>query len=303
MRANSPAAARKMEAIAKRGAMATAAEWIGFVGKVIEEIGGPGLATLRAASKSAPAAPTREQCCTPLQYIGKADPPGVSLSLSKAIDALAEQLFSGVWGATDLFSETALQKTLFELMNEALADGYAQAAKSYEALAARDAAWAAANPLPEAPIKPNPDMKWIQKIQDNGLESVKNTIFKRLVPDIKRAIGKATTEGKDIRTISQDLYEKEGKAKLWQWQRLVRTEGHNAVFASNNAEYTDCGAKWVRWSAAVNDCPICAEIQAKNFGYYKTENVPSPPHPNCRCTTTPVFNLPAALQDKPELEV
>lgn len=278
-----------------------------FLGKVIEAIGGE--ITDARKQKAVETHPRGCKCCN-VDVITKAvgpSPVEVGLTVDKKINQAGNQLFSDIWGVgTDIHAQTPLQKSLFELVNEALADGYAQAAAPWEKRAAKDEEWAASNPFPLAPIKPTANMRWLQNIYSDGFTNVKDKVFKQLVPSIKQSIVDQVAAGLGVSDIAKNLYSSfgpggvagpfsTGSGYLWQWQRLVRTESHNAVFVANNEEFKDCGAQWVKWSKAVNSCKLCDARASHNQGYYDIDDVPPPPHPNCRCSTNPVFNLPVGV--------
>jgi len=276
---------------------------IEFIRACIEAIGGE-MSAARAANKAV-YVPTKDECCgvDHLQdRVKRVGGNNLSFAVDQKVNQAANQLFSEIWGTTDIHAQTAIQKTLYELMNEALADGYANAEAAWDALAAKDQAWADANPFPDAPVELTADHKWVQGIQDDGFTKVKNKVFQQLTPDIKNSIINGAAQGFTTEQIAASLYGQFGASYLWQWQRLVRTESHRAVFTANNAEFKDTGCQWVRWSAAINRCKLCSAIQTTNEGYYKIDEVPEPPHPNCRCTTNPVFDLPHSISSNPALQ-
>lgn len=259
------------------------------------------MSTVRSNAKAAPETITKAQCCEHEHHEHTKAAPSLGIILDTVITTAGNQLFSDIWGTTNIHANTILQKSLYELMNESLANGYNQAEIVWQQRAAKDQEWANSNPFPDLPLKVTADMRWVQAVQDRGFTQVRNKIFQDLEPKIKQQIADGVTRGLSNREIAQDLYSKfgpstaDGSGYLWQWQRLARTEAHHAVFQANNEEYKEVGAVAVRWNAAINRCPLCEAIQSNNQGYYPIDNIPSPPHPNCRCTTTPVFTLPKAV--------
>jgi len=280
-----------------------------FLGKVFEAIGAPKLATIRESAKAVTVHERGCACCSPSlpPTTTKADV-SISLAVDTAIDRAAQQLFSDVWGYNvDIHAQTPIQKTLYELVKQSVADGFANAEKAWEKLAAKDEAWALSNPFPEVALVPTAEMKWMSEIYEGGFTNVKDHVFKSLVPNLKKSIVEQFGAGLTVREVAENLYSSfgpggadgpysTGSGHLWQWQRLLRTEAHNAVFAANNAEFKDTGARYVQWSRATNSSKCrCITIAAFNNGYYAIDDVPEPPHPNCRCSTNPVFNLPKGV--------
>jgi hypothetical protein len=305
MRASNPKTSGRMERIMQKGMREVADFHIQFLGKCIEAIGSS-LAYARSTAKSVAVHPRGCECCTVERTKRGPNPLEINFAVDTKINQAAQQLFSDLWGTTDIHSQTPIQRTLYELVQEALADGYAQAESAWEKRAAKDEAWAAANPFPASPIKPMANMRWLQQIQERGFTNVKDKVFQQLTPDLKQSIYEQVASGLDVRQIAENLYSSfgaggvvgpftTGSGYLWQWQRLVRTEAHNAVFHANNEEFLDTGAVAVRWSKATNSCKICDGIASFNSGYYPITSIPEPPHPNCRCSTNPVFNLPKGI--------
>jgi len=305
IRASNPKRSGKMERIMQKGMREVADLHIQFLGKCIEAIGSS-LAYARSTAKSVAVHPRDCECCTTERTKRGPNPLEINFAVDTKINQAAQQLFSDLWGTTDINAQTPIQRTLYELVQEALADGYAQAESAWEKRAAKDEAWAAANPFPASPIKPTANMRWLQQIQERGFTNVRDKVFQQLTPDLKQSIYEQVASGLDVRQIAENLYSSfgaggvvgpftTGSGYLWQWQRLVRTEAHNAVFHANNEEFLDTGAVAVRWSKATNSCKICDGIASFNSGYYPITSIPEPPHPNCRCSTNPVFNLPKGI--------
>lgn len=302
LRASNPKVSGKMERSVDTCMVKVATAHMRFMESVFDAMGVK-ISKVRDSSKAVFVPISRERCC-------EHEPDGLkeaikaaelTTSLDLAINAAGNQLFSEIWGVTNIHAQTPIQKSLWEIVNLALKDGFAQAASAWEKRAAKDQAWADSNPLPNAPIKPTPEMAWMQEIWNGGFTRVRDKVFNQLIPSLKQSIAEGIASGLSMEQIALNLYgsfgpgSSAGSGYLWQWQRLVRTEMHNAMFRSNLEEFKDCGAKWIRWSSAVNNCKICAGIQATNSGYYPLEKCPVPPHPNCRCSTTPVFNLPRGV--------
>jgi len=316
MRASTPSASARMEKIMQGCMVKVAGYHMDFLGAVLKAIDGTSLAALRESAKAVEIHPRGCGCCSAIEppTITKADV-SISVAVDLAIDASANQLFSDIWGTgVDIHAKTILPKTLYELVKESIADGFDNAGKEWEKRAKKDREWAASNPFPDIPLELTPDMRWLDEIYTGGFKQVKDHIFQNLTPSLKRSIIEQRAAGLTSREISENLYSafgpggqsgpfSRGTGHLWQWQRLVRTEGHNAVFRANNEEFKDTGAKYVKWSRATNSekCK-CITIAAFNNGYYSIDNVPDPPHPNCRCSTNPVFNLPfgVTVDDAPE---
>ena len=298
MKANSPVTAMKLNNIVKQGARETAAAHLQFIKACIEAIGGD-WSKARASGAKAVKSPTHHDCChddTNELIDGTKEFTGLSLKVDHDINTAAESLFQDLFGASAALSEeTIIGKTLAQVINESIQDGFAEAEKKWTERAKKYKEWAASNPFPDLPIEPTPEMSWLREIYNGGFTKVRNKVFQQLTPLVKNAIAQGVANGKTIAEIAEGLYSQHGSGYLWQWQRLIRTESHNAAFNANLAEYEDTGAKAVRWSAAINACKLCQGIQAHNLGYYAINAVPQPPHPNCRCHTTPVFSLPFGI--------
>lgn len=298
MKANSPASAMRLNIIVSTGARKAASAHLEFIKSCIEAIGAD-WDKARSAAKPTKS-PTTHDCChdDAGQLIdGTKEFTGLSIKVDQDINQAAESLFQDLFGvsALDLGAETIIGKTLAQVINESIQDGFEQAEKEWKKRAAKEKEWAASNPFPDAAIEPTPEMGWLRNIYNDGFTRVKNKVFQQLTPLVKRTIAQGVAAGKTMQQIAEELYSQHGSGYLWQWQRLIRTESHNAAFQANLEEYRDCGAIAVRWSAALNPCNVCQAIQSRNQGYYPIESVPRPPHPNCRCHTTPVFSLPFGI--------
>jgi len=73
-------------------------------------------------------------------------------------------------------------------------------------------------------------------------------------------------------------------------KRIVRTETQEAVNAGVMDGYRAHEVDKVEWLAAEGCCPRCQELDGHVFGI--DSGVHAPLHPNCRCTTIPVIDVP-----------
>jgi len=76
-------------------------------------------------------------------------------------------------------------------------------------------------------------------------------------------------------------------------ERIARTEHMYAVNQGSLVRYAQYGVTKVKWLAG-GDPPRCCDICMDRDGHvYEIQEVPPiPAHPNCRCTTTPVIEIP-----------
>jgi hypothetical protein len=118
-------------------------------------------------------------------------------------------------------------------------------------------------------------------------ESVNDTTATDLLATIQDGVN--NTES--LEQISQRIADVYGQAKDFRTDRIARTE----VAASSNfgatQGYIQAGVEKQQW-AVVNPCDICAENdnEIEAIGdTFKSGDTEAPVHPNCMCTTLPVF--------------
>lgn len=102
-------------------------------------------------------------------------------------------------------------------------------------------------------------------------------------------------DGNPWDVIARNIYKKVGLGSRYHWKRLVRTEMTFTYGLTAKESFQQAGAQYVKWSTAINPCPICTGL----IGYYTLGNAPRPAsdtHPNCRCVILPFFRLPRGVK-------
>jgi len=166
---------------------------------------------------------------------------------------------------------------------------------------ATSAAFQLANPLPASfpqAYSFDASRAFIREIYANGFRLVTDDLMLRQLPNIKKLMVEGLLEGKSLAQIGSNINKIEGTGRIWKRERLIRTEMAAAIDRTSKETYKEQGIEFVRWSAAAGRCIICERIVSKNRGFYRVSEVPSitgDTHPNCRCFTYPVYNLPRGI--------
>lgn len=118
-------------------------------------------------------------------------------------------------------------------------------------------------------------------------EGLKNgDSWSKIARDINRSIGMTEIAQADGRVVGAGFH----------WKRLVRSELANGYDKATMATYQQTkDVVAIKYSAALNRCPICAGHQSFNRGFYSLDGSPDitgDTHPFCRCSKYPVYNLP-----------
>lgn len=69
---------------------------------------------------------------------------------------------------------------------------------------------------------------------------------------------------------------------------IARTETGQAFDAANDAQIEAAGFPGVTWSAAIDACPLCLELDGRYMTHEEYRDIRADAHPNCSC-----FPLPA----------
>lgn len=114
----------------------------------------------------------------------------------------------------------------------------------------------------------------------------------RLVQVLGDTLTEGLIRGDGVRELTQRLREKVD-ASRYDAERLVRTETARVVESAGLRAYEDCDIEQYALLAALDGrtCSICGRLDGTQYRVKDAKtglNLP-PLHPNCRCTTVPVF--------------
>ena len=171
--------------------------------------------------------------------------------------------------------------------NAAIRDAYKRARNRALAMGANPAVWG----MDGTVYVFDPQSKYVQNLfggTQHGYKLIRAKLSRDFLPNVQRALIDGTRQLKGGREIARDLYRQIGQGGLYHWDRLVRTE---QVFAFQSAaleRYEKMGVQRLFYSASADACPICAPDSGKIFAFDKVPDIPR--HPNCRCTTIPVWD-------------
>lgn len=142
----------------------------------------------------------------------------------------------------------------------------------------------------------NEGLDFITDIYANGYGLVTSKITKFFLPIAKEIINRELRAGKSWAQVKWTLNRRIGIGGAWHWERLIRSEMAAAISRVSIAQYKQAGVELVKWSAALNRCPICDRYATENKGFgagiYRIDSAPLPminSHPNCRCTLLPIY--------------
>lgn len=111
-----------------------------------------------------------------------------------------------------------------------------------------------------------------------------------LVKSLRTQLMQGVEEGETIDQMARSI-DKEFDSKLYQSQRLMRTEAARVITDAQENIYNDSKIiKYVEWSATLesNTCRECAKLDGQRFRLDNTTKPKIPKHPNCRCVYIPV---------------
>lgn len=115
-------------------------------------------------------------------------------------------------------------------------------------------------------------------------------ITKEMDKRISQTLAIGLAEGRSPRDIARDLRREVDAIGITRARTLARTEIVAAHAEANLSAYEEAGAHGVEveaeWSTASDPCPICEELQGREFTIAEARAL-LPAHPNCRCAWTP----------------
>lgn len=115
-------------------------------------------------------------------------------------------------------------------------------------------------------------------------------ITKEMDKRISQTLALGLAEGRSPRDIARDLRREVDAIGITRARTLARTEIVAAHAEANLSAYEEAGAYGVEvdaeWSTAADPCPICEELQGKEYTIAEARSL-LPAHPNCRCAWTP----------------
>jgi len=125
----------------------------------------------------------------------------------------------------------------------------------------------------------------------NGFQLVSDNATKAIVGRIIPEMEAQTIGGTNPLNVAERLKKLFGEQNS-SWERLARTEMALAAETAKSNEWQKRGVKTVSFVPAPDACPICLALR----GDYKLADCPSiPVHPRCRCSKTPVKDIPATV--------
>jgi len=164
-----------------------------------------------------------------------------------------------------------------------------EAKKKWEANYARmGELWAQANPMKPALAGFSGDTEWLNVLNRQGYELVRDKIKLDYLPQIKQLISMQAQDGVPWNQIASNLHKVMGKGKRWDWVRLVRTEFGQAIDKANMEQYAAMGVPFVQWSTS-RSSGVCSICEGYSGNIYPVDDAPLKPHPQCRCLKTPVW--------------
>lgn len=149
---------------------------------------------------------------------------------------------------------------------------------------------------------------WIKAMHKEGYQLVTSALTRTFLPGLKRDMVRMAREGIPHNTVARELRKKYG-AKLYHWERLVRSEMATAIDKTSTRRYKELGVEFEQWSLGNGACPICSGIRntanvldsgdpdrgfVEVVGVWRIGDGPSvtgDTHPNCRCFKTPLFRI------------
>lgn len=137
---------------------------------------------------------------------------------------------------------------------------------------------------------------WLRARNTSYIKGMTDEMGKRLITTLEEGIRSGEGIPKLERRV-RDVMDS-GKSSA---ERIARTEHMYAVNQGSLIRYSQYGVTQVKWLAG-GDPPRCCDICMDRDGHvYDIHEVPPiPAHPNCRCTITPVIEIPGKTTNPEE---
>lgn len=129
---------------------------------------------------------------------------------------------------------------------------------------------------------------WLRARNTSYIKGMTDEMGKKLITTLEEGI----RQGEGIPKLERRVRDVTASGK-YSAERIARTEHMYAVNQGSLIRYSQHGVTQVKWLAGGDPprcCDICMDRDGKVYDIHEVPPIPA--HPNCRCTTTPVIEIP-----------